>query len=470
MNAAVNMNDIRRGNPKKRFLWRRLLPGTHHSEEEESNDEASNHNNNNNNSLATQKLKDFYLKRIHERPRDFRIASPVISPPLSEEDEDSSENSNSSRMLSKTTSDQAVESPPMRQSSGETSGNEVSTAVVRVFEQQLMSCQMSPRPFLASIDSPLGLRQPIVHQSSTEVNAATKTKNKKTPTLDKDAMDQSASTTGEDNIDQSTSTKSEDIEEVEAETFEKTRLVLSTAASVLLLMRFSVTDQALSSLTRGKGSLLSENKTIEGQKEQVTENEGGGSAKAATPSSPPLQAPSPKDAQHVVSPEIAEKPCIMRRVSLEDPITPECPNRLAMPEDPNELNSLHCFVRAHLLEVFSLPPQKDKPGRVGLRCVFCSHLPRKDRSGTTMCRFYPKSLQDLYRSVMTWQRIHFRSCKHVIPKMKEEYWKHKESDQTRGKTTYWVTSAMRLGLQDINNGRNGICFVRPLKPASTRSA
>lgn len=37
---------------------------------------------------------------------------------------------------------------------------------------------------------------------------------------------------------------------------------------------------------------------------------------------------------------------------------------------------------------------------------------------------------------------------------------HKESDQTRGKTTYWITSAVRLGLDDISHdGRNGICFV-----------
>ena len=133
-----------------------------------------------------------------------------------------------------------------------------------------------------------------------------------------------------------------------------------------------------------------------------------------------------------------------------------------MPEDPNELNSLHCFVRAKLLEVFYLPPQKGKPnGRAGLRCLFCAHLPRKERAGTTMCSFYPKSLRDLYRSVMTWQRIHFRLCKHVPQVIKEEYWKHKESDQTRGKTEYWVTSATRLGFEDISDGRNGICFVQP---------
>ena len=75
--------------------------------------------------------------------------------------------------------------------------------------------------------------------------------------------------------------------------------------------------------------------------------------------------------------------------------------------------------------------------------------------------FHPKSLKDLYRSVMTWQRLHFRVCKHVPQQLKDEYWKHKESDQTRGKTTYWVTSAMRLGLKDINEDRDGICYVNP---------
>ncbi|CAB9512991.1 expressed unknown protein [Seminavis robusta] len=228
--------------------------------------------------------------------------------------------------------------------------------------------------------------------------------------------------------------------------------VVSTAASVLLLMRYSVSEEAinrLSSAKKPRKETLKAAPTSTCNKQEVNET-------PVPTESPPSSSLALQDDKPLDNP--SETP--LRRVSTSS-IGPECPNRLAMPEDPNELNSLHCFVRAHLLEVFSLPSQKDKPGRVGLRCVFCAHLPRKDRAGTTMCTFYPKSLQDLYRSVMTWQRLHFRVCKHVSNKLKDEYWKHKESDQTRGKTTYWVTSAMRLGLQDISHGRNGIYYSNP---------
>jgi len=160
--------------------------------------------------------------------------------------------------------------------------------------------------------------------------------------------------------------------------------------------------------------------------------------------------------------------------------------RLAFPEDAHELNSLHCFVRAELLEVFALPGADDEvvssnhgntqsrstrrsstntnaggrscSGRVGLRCVYCAHLPRRARTGSTMSSFYPKSLSDIYRSVCTWQRIHFRTCRHIPPQVREGYWQLKESDRTRGKTRYWVSSAQRLGLVDVDSERGGICF------------
>ena len=159
--------------------------------------------------------------------------------------------------------------------------------------------------------------------------------------------------------------------------------------------------------------------------------------------------------------------------------------RLALPEDAQELNSLHCFVRAELLELFALPGAHDEiasfdkesahsrssnrrnntnvqgrncSGRVGLRCVYCAHLPRRARSGSTMSSFYPKSLTDIYRSVCTWQRIHFRSCRHIPPQVREGYAHLKDSDRTRGKTRYWVSSARRLGLVDVDSDRGGICF------------
>lgn len=166
--------------------------------------------------------------------------------------------------------------------------------------------------------------------------------------------------------------------------------------------------------------------------------------------------------------------------------------RLALPEDTQELNSLHCFVRAELLELFALPVADDEltspeqsrigrrsmstttrrqkcSGRVGLRCIYCAHLPRRERNGSTMSSFYPKSLNDIYRSVCTWQRIHFRTCHHIPPEVREGYAHLKETDRTRGKTRYWLSSARRLGLVDVGSERGGICFA-PTNPSSTPSS
>ena len=136
--------------------------------------------------------------------------------------------------------------------------------------------------------------------------------------------------------------------------------------------------------------------------------------------------------------------------------------RLAMPNDPQELNRLHCFVRSDLLEVFAMDEHnsKDKGSapKVGLRCVYCGHLPRKEKEGASMSIFYPKSMQDIYRGVCTWQRIHFKACKHIPQELVERYDYLKEMDRTRGKKHHWVNSAYRLGLRNYDDNRGGIVW------------
>ena len=225
------------------------------------------------------------------------------------------------------------------------------------------------------------------------------------------------------------------------------------------------------------------------------------------------------------------------------------PTRLALPKDSQELNSLHCFVRAELLELFVVPfPQEDNnkvrngnvlrthsrrrrrsctrfkgsasqifddddeeeeeeegneseyedtpaerrqdqikvkktsssfghltsssvrlfPGRVGLRCVHCYNLSQLKQSSeycetsskASMSLFYPKSLNDLYRSVCTWQRVHFRNCQHIPKDVRKRYWALKDGDRSRGKTKYWIVSAKKLGLVDTMGlqNRGGIQF------------
>jgi len=157
----------------------------------------------------------------------------------------------------------------------------------------------------------------------------------------------------------------------------------------------------------------------------------------------------------------------------------EFPTRLSMPNDESELNSLHCFVRKELLELFvykreEISLAKEFAGseddfdddcnnkehtstsphdgirthifnassladndisndslRVGLRCVHCAHLHKTSSfiscaAGTTessvlkntnlrMNAIYPKSVTGIYRLVCKWQRVHFKKCKHIPP-------------------------------------------------------
>jgi hypothetical protein len=145
-----------------------------------------------------------------------------------------------------------------------------------------------------------------------------------------------------------------------------------------------------------------------------------------------------------------------------DPCHPRC---LAISKDPDILNSLHCFVRESLLELFShgdgsssLSEQESEgstfSGRVGLRCAFCSHIPRSSRS--IMSSFTPKSIEDIYRQVCAWQRIHFGTCDHVPQEILEKYNRLKQSDKTRGKKPYWAWSAREIGL--VNMDAKGMCF------------
>jgi hypothetical protein len=134
------------------------------------------------------------------------------------------------------------------------------------------------------------------------------------------------------------------------------------------------------------------------------------------------------------------------------------PLRLALPEDSASLNALHCYVRSHLLETCSdTTSSLTGVRRVGLRCVHCAHVPRKDRAQTRMAMFFPKRLEDLYRQVCRWQGLHFLTCPYIPVRVIEDYNKLKESDKTRGNTRYWISSAERLGLVNIVD-RTGICF------------
>lgn len=186
----------------------------------------------------------------------------------------------------------------------------------------------------------------------------------------------------------------------------------------------------------------------------------------------------------------------------EDSSVMSYPTRLALPEDNTKLNSMHCFLRSELLELFVLDNKKSPSKaaakatkttssstdddektnqqathvedhdsvsstrnlscseRVGLRCVHCAQARKfaSTESEAPMAVFYPKTTSELYRLVTSWQRVHLRKCRNLPPSVREKYQSIKETDKTRGKTQYWITSAEKLGLVDCTTKAGGIRF------------
>jgi len=76
-----------------------------------------------------------------------------------------------------------------------------------------------------------------------------------------------------------------------------------------------------------------------------------------------------------------------------------------------------------------------------------------------MGTFFPKSLAEIYGLINTWQRVHFRKCRHVPPVVRRIFEDLKKTDKRRGSTKYWATAARQIGLaDDIEFGR-GLRFV-----------
>jgi hypothetical protein len=149
------------------------------------------------------------------------------------------------------------------------------------------------------------------------------------------------------------------------------------------------------------------------------------------------------------------------------------PKRLALEDDDNKLNTLHCFIRSELLEIFvvdqsicssptSAAGSGSALGRVGLRCVHCAQerkrLKVSERNEAPMAVFYPKCVSEIYRLITSWQRCHLRKCRNLPPAVREQWDELRKEDRSRGKTAYWVTSATQLGLVDCQSKGRGVRF------------
>lgn len=152
------------------------------------------------------------------------------------------------------------------------------------------------------------------------------------------------------------------------------------------------------------------------------------------------------------------------------------PKRLSLPNDSIKLNALHCFVRTELLEIFVVEPSSENlkfrhapsssVGRVGLRCVHCTMARNNSMNASRddeapMAVFYPKSVNEIYRLVTSWQRCHVRKCKSLPPGVRATWNGLRATEKSRGKTVYWVESAKQIGLVDCPSRAGGVRFELP---------
>jgi hypothetical protein len=176
----------------------------------------------------------------------------------------------------------------------------------------------------------------------------------------------------------------------------------------------------------------------------------------------------PKVSTDIEDSEVPPPPTVLVERERPYPVPKSYPSRLALPADKTKLNKLHCFLRSELLEVFVIEPTthggaQSSIGRVGLRCVHCG-MARKEvgdvpREEAAMAVFYPKTVSEIYRLVTSWQRCHLRKCKTLPPAVRAEWQELRDKDKSRGKTSYWISSAREIGLVDIPSKAGGIRFL-----------
>ena len=129
--------------------------------------------------------------------------------------------------------------------------------------------------------------------------------------------------------------------------------------------------------------------------------------------------------------------------------------------DEDYLSPLVCLMRSQI-EIFTAAEddiearavmggvvQTISPGRVGLRCIHCRHLPTRGRANGAVS--YPASTRVLNQSVRNWQRYHWGPCAFIPPSAREEFERlnsGKKTYSTHKSKNYWTRRSEEMGLVD----------------------
>jgi hypothetical protein len=155
---------------------------------------------------------------------------------------------------------------------------------------------------------------------------------------------------------------------------------------------------------------------------------------------------------------------------------------LSMPSDKDWLTPLHCFVRAHCVEVFTATESdvqfpskgKRKPiqiGQVGIRCPHCStgSAPTSQKARERGSVYFPTSISSIYNATMNLLQRHLHSCPAVPDDIMRRYETLKADDARSGTSKrYWIESALSLGLVDTPHGIRHSALPPPPLPTLTR--
>uniref|UniRef100_A0A7S4RZM7 Uncharacterized protein n=1 Tax=Ditylum brightwellii TaxID=49249 RepID=A0A7S4RZM7_9STRA len=140
---------------------------------------------------------------------------------------------------------------------------------------------------------------------------------------------------------------------------------------------------------------------------------------------------------------------------------------LSTEQDKDCLSPRHQFIRHQILEIFCATKddisgrkhnKKVHIGQAGIRCVFCSRVPYKERAVRSFS--FPSSTTRIYQSATVMFHHHFNACSYIPDKVKRSLLSL-EGKSTNGATNtkqFWVQSARDLGLV---NTEDGMFFEKP---------
>eukprot|EP00957_Ditylum_brightwellii_P007319 555830-Ditylum_brightwellii.AAC.1 len=130
---------------------------------------------------------------------------------------------------------------------------------------------------------------------------------------------------------------------------------------------------------------------------------------------------------------------------------------LSTEKDKDCLSPRHHFIRTQMVEAFCATEddilggkhnKKIHIGQVGIRCVFCSKVPYKERAVRSFC--FPSSTTRIYQSVTVMIHHHFNTCSCISEKVRHTLLSLKNKAANGAANTnskqFWVQSARDLGL------------------------